>query len=165
MNGADNKSNEPMAANSLSMSSTVKFSDICTSVTCGVIDIVRHNSSTRCQYNPSVIMSCAVCVKNAFLTCTIAFPHVTCTVTNRKPLIEDKLIPYKAHLIPGCVMASLGYLHIHQAQSSGGSIIQGIFTPSGILRLFHFTSGLASAGTQLSVFHFNNAAFCIGVRQ
>jgi len=42
-------------------------------------------------------------------------------------------------------------------------VVQGMFIPTGVLRSLCFASGLASAGTQLGVFHLTRVAFCNGL--
>jgi len=128
------------------MSLMVTLSDNCAGVTHGIIAIVRHNSSTRCQYNPGVDNNCAMQIRNTLLVQCAITPCSALTVTNNRPLIDDRLIPYQALRIPGHVAASLGYLHNHLAHPSGGSVVWGVFIPTGVFGSLCLVSGLTSAG-------------------
>jgi len=153
----------PSPVRSLVTSSMVTLSDNCASVMCGIVAIVRHNSSTRCQYNPSVNNNCAMWMRNTLLVQCAIIPHGALAVTNNRPLINDRLIPYQDLRIHGHVATSLGYLHNHIAHSSGGSVVWGVFILTSVFGLLCLVSFLASAGTHLGVFYLTNAVFCIGL--
>jgi len=116
----------PSPVKSLVTSSMVTLSDNCASVTCGIVTIARHNLSTRHQYNSGVNNNCAMQMRNTLLIQCAITPCSALTVTNNRPLIDDRLIPYWALRIPGCIAASLEYLHNHLAHSSGGSGVWGL---------------------------------------
>jgi len=113
----------PSPVKSLATSLRVTLSNSCASVMHGVVVIVRHNSSTRCWYNPSVDNNCATQMRNTLLVWCAVTLHSALTVTINRPLINDRLIPYQALRIPGHITTSLGYLHNHLAHSSGGSVV------------------------------------------
>jgi hypothetical protein len=111
-------------------------------------------SLTNHLYLSGMAINSAILIMNMFLSCSTP-------ITNNS-LIEDKDIPPLPQQIPRCISAFLGYLHIHLAQSSGGSVSLGMFILASAFWLLSFAGRHASIGIHPSVFHFNNAVFCTG---